>query len=436
MLILKLMALPTPSKTFFSNYKAMITRFIWNNKTPRIRYSKLVQKYQNSGLQLVDLEAKNYALKAAWVSRWSKKNRLGKIDWFYENLPIQDTRIWECNIDQRDLKYYCSSSHDMGYHVLKAWSMIHFSSDCSPGTLHFVPIWFNSLIRRVDQPFLDRILIDSNIQTLIDIWDFTTNSFFEYKRLIEIKGEILPYLLYRAIISSIPVSWKLNMRTLKDSSIESLTTKVETATAMEHPSKIYYWDYIDRKIPNSDACAKLWEKDLNLENLFEEWPAIMASIRKITSAAKLRWLHYRVLNRCLTTNLLRSKWDKNLSSQCVFCKSSPETIIHILYDCIHVKKLWTALEKWADYFFGLKMELSKALVILNNYSGPQKQLINTVLLAMKQFIYASKCKEEIPLFLKFPQILDYWERIERTEAILSQKYMKHVKKWKLYINIR
>ena len=67
LLVHKFLALPTPKQEFFSEYKAIISHFIRNAKTPRIRYAKLIQNYQYGGLKLIDLYAKNISLKASWI---------------------------------------------------------------------------------------------------------------------------------------------------------------------------------------------------------------------------------------------------------------------------------------------------------------------------------------------------------------------------------
>ena len=65
----KLTALPTPAKVYFESYKKRVSKFIWDDKTPKIAYQKLIQKYDKLGLKLTDLSLKNMALKAAWVPR-------------------------------------------------------------------------------------------------------------------------------------------------------------------------------------------------------------------------------------------------------------------------------------------------------------------------------------------------------------------------------
>ena len=97
----------------------MITKFIWDHKIPRVKYTKLIQRREVGGVKLVDLETKNYALKASWIARWSRSAIIDE-SWIYANLPIKDKRIWEIDISPRDLKYIMTTRIDTSTHILKA----------------------------------------------------------------------------------------------------------------------------------------------------------------------------------------------------------------------------------------------------------------------------------------------------------------------------
>ena len=60
------MAVYSPTNQFLAQFKKIITSFIWNDKTSKIAYKKLIQQYSNNGLKLVDLKTKDLSLKA-WL---------------------------------------------------------------------------------------------------------------------------------------------------------------------------------------------------------------------------------------------------------------------------------------------------------------------------------------------------------------------------------
>ena len=79
-------------------------------------------------------------------------------------------------------------------------------------------------------------------------------------------------------------------------------------------------------------------------------------------------------------------------------------------------------------------ELSHREIILCNYEGQQKDLINTIILIFKQYIYASKCKQSPPQFLAaLTNVVDY-QRIEYRIALKTKKVQNHKRKWNAFID--
>ena len=76
------------------------------------------------------------------------------------------------------------------------------------------------------------------------------------------------------------------------------------------------------------------------------------------------------------------------------------------------------------------VDLDASTVILNNYKGNQGWMINTIILYIKQYIYARSCRNE-PLnvntfLIKLHQLF----RLEGEIAMEDNKYNKYEKKWK------
>ena len=115
----KFMALPSPPMTFFKIFKRLITQFIWNNKIPKIAYTRLLQKYERLGLKLIDLETRDKALKIAWLAKWAD---VENTDWKYINLPFPDARSWYCNLNStHSLEKIQEETLSTMQHIWKCW---------------------------------------------------------------------------------------------------------------------------------------------------------------------------------------------------------------------------------------------------------------------------------------------------------------------------
>ena len=428
----RLMALPTPQKAFFERYKIMITNYLWGSSPAKIAYSKLVQDYNKLGLKLVDLETKQKALLATWPVKWKEMDS----PWVYEHLPIKDSRVWECNLNLKDAKAQISDdSLSVVQHVRLTWTELHFEHD----TLDLQDIlnenlWGNSNIRRCNRPIFQKQLLASKVDKVIDIMDVVNKKFLTYDQIVNSYGSTVDCLLYLSIIAAIPNRWKVVLRNEELGEPIDKIPRLEKYPGAKGLSKKFYWKIIECTFPLRPFNQALWKADLDITIEEEEWWDLFPRFLSSVYATKLRYFQYRILTQTLTTNVLRNKWCNEVSPKCSFCQMSLETVVHMLVNCPVASKIWKALTKWIRHFMNIEIKLTPALIILNNYQGKDKQLINTFIIVVKQHIYASRCKQEIPTINTSITRLHYWHKIEWIAAQHSGNLQKHMKKWHSYVN--
>ena len=105
--------------------------------------------------------------------------------------------------------------------------------------------------------------------------------------------------------------------------------------------------------------------------------------------------------------------------------------MHIMWHCEVINKFWQTITRWCKYIFKFSVQLDeKKTIILNNSKGTYKLFINTLILVVKQYIYACVCLFQKPDFYVYMnQVLD----IYFTELHIAQdkgKTKKHFRKWK------
>ena len=84
------------------------------------------------------------------------------------------------------------------------------------------------------------------------------------------------------------------------------------------------------------------------ENFFESsdfnWKKMHFLIRNTTLDTKARMFQYKVLHNTLYVNKMLFKFGKLISPRSSFCKLDDETIMHLFYDCLIVKRIWNQLK--------------------------------------------------------------------------------------------
>ena len=430
----RLNCLPKPRAIFFTLFKKMVAQYLWGDNPPRIAYNRLIQDENRLGLKLIDLETKQEALLAMWPIRWTQRKE--EADWVYQQLPIKDERAWECNINEKDLKYWHqAAAMSVVKHIWLVWHKVTYEEPLELEEILQQNLWGNSAIRYANKPIFEKKLLSSNIEKVLDLVDITTGNFLTYDQVRDIFGEVIEPLTYCSIIAAVPLKWKVKIRSKQLRQEIDITTKLEKIEQAKPIGRKIYWKQKGKKFPSKLFAKEAWSKDLGSKISEEEWWNLYPKFKTNVLATKLRYFQYRVLTRQITTNVLRNKSDKRIDPNCAICGEEKETVNHLLYSCRKISCIWKALEKWCKYFLNLPIQFTLEVTILNNYKGPLSKLINTFIIILKQYIYACKCLQEIPTFRKMIQKITRWHEIEYQMALLSDTIPKHQKKWEKYVDI-
>ena len=100
-----------------------------------------------------------------------------------------------------------------------------------------------------------------------------------------------------------------------------------------------------------------------------------------------------------------------------------------MYYCEKVKPLWDKLEHFCRYFFQVDVNLNVSVVILNNYERSRKELINLLIVILKQYVYSEKCFGVDLSFKNFMDKLTQWYFVDKCYAKQSDTEEICCKKW-------
>ena len=201
-------------------------------------------------------------------------------------------------------------------------------------------------------------------------------------------------------------------------------------------SKEYYWKLVETFVPETgNRSLQSWQLDLKSSLTNDDLADLLPTFFKLVKASKLRNFQFRLINRILTTNTLRNKWNKQISPLCYYCKIAKETVLHLLVECPYVANCWKNLTRWLNYFLECNVDFSPQMIIYNNYNGKHKELINLFIIVMKQYVYATKCMSTNLNFQEYIEKINYWFEIERCHAIKNNYYSRFVRKWKCYVDM-
>ena len=197
------------------------------------------------------------------------------------------------------------------------------------------PLWNNNRIRIGNKSVFHKTWFDKNIIYISDLLD-EKGCFYSLENLQKIYGIKTNFLIYASLQKSIKTSLttlKIPMGTNNPKPFVPINIKIFCTN--KRGTKQIYNTLI------SETITPLGQT--NWENLFNssesQWEKTHLNPFQYTKNSKLQWLQYRITNHILTTNSFVFKIGIVDTKLCCFCKSSEETIVHLLWDCPKVQEL-------------------------------------------------------------------------------------------------
>ena len=147
-----------------------------------------------------------------------------------------------------------------------------------------------------------------------------------------------------------------------------------------------------------------------------------------TTSNTLREFQYRILHSILTTNTTLKAWSKRNDNKCTFCQAEPETIKHL---CNYSRIIWDHVQEYTQNWSGIIVQFSDTAIILGIPDSADLNIFNLVNMAIKQYIYACRCKGILPSPLAAIENISIIEKVEYSIALKNDKTDRHNEKWQL-----
>ena len=143
-----LQVLKTPPKEIISEFKKVISQFLWEEKRAKIAHDKMILPYKKGGLKLADIVNKDTALKV----KWAQCDRLLNVNlsqMFDQIHTLSKEDRWLCNTSRKDIikMYEDSIFRD----IMIAWAAVNHHNPTSKNQILNQMLWYNSFIKIQNQ---------------------------------------------------------------------------------------------------------------------------------------------------------------------------------------------------------------------------------------------------------------------------------------------
>ena len=176
-----------------------------------------------------------------------------------------------------------------------------------------------------------------------------------------------------------------------------------------------------------------WRRSYNLDkNIWREYSLVPFNC---SSVIDLRWFQYKLLNNILYTNDMLLKFKIVDKEECSFCRSHPESIIHLFCECQPSLRLWSQLQDWILQKTGINLKFTRENILFG-FRGSHNNALNCILIKVKQTLYNSRQSAKPPSFAKCKlSIIQYYLQ-EKYIAQINCRYNQFEKKWCSFKNMQ
>ena len=414
--VYKFAAIPRIPDVLVTKLYSLFNNFLWKGRRAKIPLRTLQLPTAAGGLNLVDIKARDEAIKITWIQVLRKDCKSAALAYYFFAQRLHEN-VWRCNLELSDIDQLLPRVRNpFWFDVLCAWSVLNYDPVDVEGQL----IWYNSLIR---------------IENKCIWWPECFNAGLMYAEqlypdglLIGVKPAWEKYKLdpmrLNALISAIPRHWKTAIREDKKGGAH-LYDKLIDAKGL---SRWWYKNLMRRKKLYTNK-HNLWEAELEMG--FDERDLTDAAkhIFSVTNVPKLRSFQYRLVHKAIVVNSHLFQWGIKNSNLCTFCGDKKETLVHLFYDCDITRALWSDVLELMNSYSRREVVFNQKTVLMNSLVSENGHIKNFICLVVKYYIYSQRCADQPVVFSHVKNYIQTFESIEKYIAIKNSKLGKHLRKW-------
>ena len=138
-----------------------------------------------------------------------------------------------------------------------------------------------------------------------------------------------------SVIEAVPLHWKRLCRN-SNKIVNVIHPHVSLLNNSLKTTKPFYQLLLKKVATINTKAYSKWHVDLNLEDT-ENWSQHLSKLYSISDDSELLNFYFKLFHRIIYTNSKLFKCRIIETELCTFCNEQRETLLHLFYDCSHVK---------------------------------------------------------------------------------------------------
>ena len=422
-------SLPNPTDDFFKKLNTLFFNYIWDGPTDRVKRETIIKQYSEGGLKMLHVKHFASAVKLTWIKRML-------LDKKWKNIFLAETNS--------TIKQFITYGNEFLLSIIRKtknnfWkdvmqSFIYLNQQCHKYSiidLMKYPLWYSDLIQIDNKPVAFKHWIEKGILCVKDLVKqenntLTTLSYDDFHVKYGFKPNFIEYLGIRNNLKNLKSLFDKNMLSNNLTIGPDLPFNLSVIMPCIKGTKPIY-NILIKTTSNIINSQIKWENEFYGNNI--DWKKIYSLPFQISDNPNIQWLQYRINHHILATNNYLQKINVTENNLCDLCKTEPESIKHLFWNCPKTKQLISEVKLWLNMSLNINLTFTEADMIFGIIDKSQHyEILNLIILTIKKYIYNTKYKQNELSFNQAKSAIINMIKIEllRTKSPIDSELFKRL----------
>lgn len=413
----------TPPEVF-KELKSIFTKFLWNNKKPKVAYSTLILPVADGGLNLFDLESRAEAAHVQAIRRIIHRPHLRSADYIRHLLKTDElsetfrSRPKSLPITILRIPYYTA--------VFRTWFRFHNFYPAEENSIRSEALWNNKWITTTNGPLHNHVWARKGIGVIQDICHPHEGRLLSHSELTTRYNVCCTFVDMLAIRLSIPLHWRQSL------SPDWISPPIfpggpTLAFGDQDPQEIAgltakraYSGIVSSKKAANTAFHR-WKQ--NPPNIAigdrEEWARVCLRMYRTVKETKLQSFQFKVIQAITPCRKYLRQLRLADDDLCTHCGVS-EDLFHFFFECQLVRNFWSSICAWLAREANIHLYniTTKEAVLGMDDTSTEGRITNFILLHFRFFVHRQRLFHDN----KFETI--HWLAELRTRLLTMENNLK------------
>ncbi len=420
----------------FNKLEKLISKFIWQNKRPRIRLKILMSDKDRGGLNLPNLRYYYWAAQLRAITAWLGVDK--EAEWVsieQNSLPGVSLKVLPF-MDLQAQKAVKKTNIQIK-HTIKIWSTVQKTFRGAIALSRAIPIKDNpDFLPSVSDSVFNR-WEKNGLKIINQLFDGETIRSFSQlsNRFILKSNDFFRYLQLRHYITS-HKQWDIIKRSptnVEKYFIDIIEHGLPTKNHIAH----LYRKLMQDKSDDSFHIKRNWELELNTIIEDDMWTSVCASCHKGISSQMWKEFDWKMKMRFFRVPLVVAKFDS--SSQLAQCWRGCGDVgdyVHIFWECPKIQVYWQGVKREISKVLGYDIPMHPVFFLLDGFPPDQFSkshlfALHILLMAARKIITVNWMKVHQPTLTEWIQRLNQIYIFEKMTADLQLKLDIFQQTWAL-----